>query len=1047
MKPERRSSSLLAITRSKAKMFEFGIPLEAHIEITRDPIRLMRLAIGMLGDVAGDLSGEERDEARTRDLLGSLRFAARYFDALEASGLADRNNAYLLLLAAATYYLCDMPGSAQVLVSRIPHSLELDAGGLERVLIRLLSGDFSSLGDERSLPTYGATANLIVRGLRDFYGLEPEAEATTLRGLGDLRTMARQHGSPRELLLADTCCAIARLRLHNSARASLPRYSHLSLESWRAALAKTSALRDLWPAQRRLGESGVFGGMSAVVQMPTSAGKSRAAELIIRSAFLSGRASLAVVVAPFRALCHEIHRALGFAFRAEAVQVEEVTDVLQDDLDVGELAYGQSVLVLTPEKLVYVLRHRPELATLIGLLVLDEAHQFDTGPRGVTYELLVTALNALVPATSQVVAISAVLVNSAQIASWLTGDEEAVVGGSDLLPTERSVAFTSWQSRFGQLQFVSPTDPERGEFFVPRILRSLPLARRGRERKERVFPARDDILSVALYLGITLAPNGAAAIFCGRKDSARLVCQKLIDARERDVDLRMPADVADGSEVARLSWLYERNLGGDAPASRASRLGAFTHHGNTPHGIRLCVEHAMKEGLGRLVVCTSTLAQGVNLPIRYLIVTSTQQGSDRIKVRDFHNLMGRAGRSGMHTEGTVIFADPSVYDRRGEEYSKWPEYRALLEIGNSEPCASTLLSLLEPLRADGGTTPTRSFDPIAFVQAYLRARTGGYAWIGSFAAGLAQPWSDSERIRQQLVGRQKILESAESFLLAHFDDLAQGDGGERDQLNGLVEGTLAYHLGSARQRRTLIEVFQLLAANIGRRVADAATRRVYARTLFGVADTIALADWVRENLDAIASSTDVDRMLNVLWPSIDARIHNATFQKLGSRSDRRGVARRWIRGRSFGSMIAPLIEDDLRLGSGARPRKLTVEDLVEIGENALGFEASHIVGAITELSELVSDDEEPNAEVLQLLRLLQKRLRYGLPDGVPLLVYEAGFADRVVALELAELLPGLSSRDELRDAMRERDPDVDELLSTWPSYFVQVAERLGGDAW
>ena len=58
-----------------------------------------------------------------------------------------------------------------------------------------------------------------------------------------------------------------------------------------------------------------------------------------------------------------------------------------------------------------------------------------------------------------------------------------------------------------------------------------------------------------------------------------------------------------------------------------------------PHGIRLAIEHAMRENLIRFVVCTSTLAQGVNLPIRYLIVTSIYQAGEPIKVRDFHNLL------------------------------------------------------------------------------------------------------------------------------------------------------------------------------------------------------------------------------------------------------------------------------------------------------------------------------------------------------------------------------------------------------------------------
>ena len=66
----------------------------------------------------------------------------------------------------------------------------------------------------------------------------------------------------------------------------------------------------------------------------------------------------------------------------------------------------------------------------------------------------------------------------------------------------------------------------------------------------------------------------------------------------------------------------------------------------------------MKLGLAKFVICTSTLAQGVNFPLKYLIVTSTRQGGEQILVRDFHNLMGRAGRAGMHTEGSVISRRP-----------------------------------------------------------------------------------------------------------------------------------------------------------------------------------------------------------------------------------------------------------------------------------------------------------------------------------------------------------------------------------------------------
>jgi replicative superfamily II helicase len=110
--------------------------------------------------------------------------------------------------------------------------------------------------------------------------------------------------------------------------------------------------------------------------------------------------------------------------------------------------------VVTPEKLVYILRHAPELAGRIGLLVYDEGHQFDSGARGITYELLLTSLKAMIPQGTQVVLLSAVINNAADIGNWLIGNDSEVVCGIDLGPTYRTIAFASWVYPLGQLAFV-----------------------------------------------------------------------------------------------------------------------------------------------------------------------------------------------------------------------------------------------------------------------------------------------------------------------------------------------------------------------------------------------------------------------------------------------------------------------------------------------------------------------------------------------------------------------------------------------------------------
>ena len=161
-------------------------------------------------------------------------------------------------------------------------------------------------------------------------------------------------------------------------------------------------------------------------------------------------------------------------------------------------------------------------------------------------------------------------------------------------------------------------------------------------------------------------------------------------------------------------------MGCDVAVTKCALYGIYSHHGNTPHGIRLAIKYAMQKNLIRFVICTSTLAQGVNLPIRYLIITGFNQGKERIKVRDFHNLIGRAGRSGMHTEGSIIFSDTNLFDKKnvlGESW-RWKKAKNILNPDNAESCKSNILSLFKPIKNDD---KSREFEmePLTFVKIYV----------------------------------------------------------------------------------------------------------------------------------------------------------------------------------------------------------------------------------------------------------------------------------------------------------------------------------------
>lgn len=398
MRPETQSKRMLGATRSKAKMYEYAVPEQDHITIPYDPAKLFPLTIGLLGEYAAKLSQDDYDETELNELKNNLQFSAHFFDSYLESKLNTELDPYLLLLGSSAYYLCDLPGSSKVLADRLGEICpDLDAEELEDLLLWLLQGDWGTYYDG-SGGMCGKHIDSISQRLSRYFN-SGNGKASLLRWTVSLRERVYNNGSARQLLFADVISAIVRKRIENSTWTCLPRYTNLPIEQWREALRKPTFIRELWPAQHLLGTHGVFRGRSAIVQMPTSAGKTKATEIILRSAFASGRTSFAIIVAPFRALCHEIKNSLIDAFRGEDISVNELPDVLQKDylaldfysqmfpdVETEDPETSKHVLVVTPEKCVYMLRQSPELANKIGLIIYDEGHQFDSGKRGITYD-------------------------------------------------------------------------------------------------------------------------------------------------------------------------------------------------------------------------------------------------------------------------------------------------------------------------------------------------------------------------------------------------------------------------------------------------------------------------------------------------------------------------------------------------------------------------------------------------------------------------------------------------------------------------------------
>ena len=1035
MRPESNSRRLFGITRSKGKMYEFGLPEQAHIAIPQDsvPEQLLLLTIGTLGDVAAEMSESNNVEEMDSGTKEELHFSSSYFDALIASRLSQALDSEIALLASATYYLGGRPGSSLVMARSVgSDNYDAPFARLLHWLLEAKWSEYPTSHDGQCGKLLDQIAKSVSLHFYDGSGVDEIKDISQ-----KIRDRAYRIGEPHDIIFADLMCAVIKQRIYSSSWINMPTFTGLSLAEWTPIIQNSSFPKELWPSQMQLGNAGVFAGTSSLVQMPTSAGKTRSVEIMLRSAFISERASVAIVVAPFRALCHEISQSLREAFRVDDYKVDELSDALQPDyLDQIAELFGirvektPIVIVLTPEKLLYVLRQTPTLVDKLGLVVFDEGHQFDSGYRGVTYELLLTEIKQLLPAEAQLILISAVIQNARAIANWLIGEDARVVTGRGLLPTARSVAFASWMERLGQMIFFEEGIRRTPDYFVPRIIEEQELRLFRNERKRRFFPERESTTDISLYLGLRLVPEGAIAIFCGLKATAEKIVSRSVEIYTRDLTMPVPAAFSDSREVQRLKNLYVLHFGEKSTLSKAAEIGVYAHHGNTPQGIRLSIEYAMQQGAIKFVACTSTLAQGVNLPIRYLIVSGVNQGQDRIKVRDFHNLMGRAGRAGMHTEGLVIFADPDIYDKRHSNRSGFNSAKELLDADQAEPTSSSLLGILEPLKGPRGTTiPIETSEMIDLL---LQSRAEWEVWFKHLIESSSGYELNEKEFFSELTGKRKLVMAIESYLMAHRTDATY----EEFLMNvgQLAVQTLAYSLADDSKKRELVGLFLAVAQFIESREPEPVQQALYAKTLLGVESARSIQAWTYENRDLLLSIETSEAFLEAVWEILKKELGSKFTMFVEPSALPKELAEMWLAGRSYESLFNFVIREGGTKPWGEKRHRLSDDDVINFCENTLGFDFPLGVAAITQF--LFGDNVEAQGPAGPIL-IFHKAMKYGISDALAVSCYEAGFADRMLAQKIAEALRNdgyIGGVDSVAE-MGQHANALRSLLAHYPNYF------------
>jgi len=325
-----------------------------------------------------------------------------------------------------------------------------------------------------------------------------------------------------------------------------------------------------------------------VVTAPTGSGKTMIGMFAVLKAIL-GQGRKAVWVVPQRSLTDELEQELA-AWRAHGLRVQRLSGEYVTDTASARQA---DLWVATTEKFEAICRAGSLRDTLaeVDVLVVDEIHLLGDPGRGPLLEAMLSRMRGA-DSPVRIVGLSATAANAGQVAEWL--------GGRLVTTTWRPTSLT-WQ---------------------------LPMVSVNEQRRSR--EAHRTRVATAITQQAT-NDSGSVLVFCGNKRGVRATALAIAKARGADIRGIDPDDLARVHQICK-----------------TRRIGL--HYKDWEH--KREAERAFRARELDVLVATSTLAAGVNLPARTVIVRDTEIGVNSIDVATVLQMFGRAGRIGMgETEG------------------------------------------------------------------------------------------------------------------------------------------------------------------------------------------------------------------------------------------------------------------------------------------------------------------------------------------------------------------------------------------------------------
>ncbi len=412
-----------------------------------------------------------------------------------------------------------------------------------------------------------------------------------------------------------------------------------------------------FPSQKKALNNNILGNSTSSLQMPTSAGKTAISELVIYNSWKKNRSHRFLYLAPYRSLAAELSHGMGRNLKTIGISVKSIYGGHLPTPDEQDAIETVNLLISTPEKMLAVEDAIPDILERFDTIICDEGHLLDDETRGLNYELLLSRLKNIRGESKKFLFISAIIPNIESINSWLGGSNDSVVT-SDYRPTELEYAFLDKRGSNYDL-IVNPLSAQPRNYILYKYLTKDSLTYEG--PAGMVTQGSKRAISVATAL--RAIPSGGVALFTTERRGNRGVeglAEEVLHQATRHINANNPANYSNQEVLGSIHDYFKTIFGEEYLLTRLIKAGTLFHHGDLPQDVREVIEEAVRQADVKLIICNTTLAEGVNLPIKTIVLHSLfrfdgpSKPHKSLKLRELKNLVGRAGRAGKETKGLVV---------------------------------------------------------------------------------------------------------------------------------------------------------------------------------------------------------------------------------------------------------------------------------------------------------------------------------------------------------------------------------------------------------